>query len=247
MASYDSALRAWFREPAGQVVLDQECECLTKMLADVFGYYLVQIGSLGCEPQLAAASRIRNHVVISQSSGSDENVVSAAATRLPVANDAVDAVVLPHTLDFSEDPRQVLREVERILIPEGRLIILGFNPWSLMGAQRWIPGRRKSIPWSGDFLPLRRIQDWLSLLGFDIEETRVLMFRPPLRRKGLMSRMKFVESLGSRWWPVFGGIHAVRAVKRVSTLTPIARRWKSPSRLIGDGVIEPTTRSQNSG
>ena len=98
------------------------------------------------------------------------------------------------------------------------------------------------MPWCGRFLSQKRVQDWLSLLGFDLEISRGLMFRPPFRNQGLMHRAELMESLGGRWWPVLCGVYVLQAVKRVSTLTPIKPRWASPSRVVGGGAIEPTAR-----
>ena len=93
--------------------------------------------------------------------------------QLPLASDSIDLVVLPHTLDLCADPRRLLREVERVLIPEGRLITVNFNPWSLWGLQRLLrrPFGREEVPWAGNFVGYVRLSDWLSLLGMEIERT----------------------------------------------------------------------------
>ena len=137
----------------------------------------------------------------------------------------------------------MLREADRILIPEGRLIILGFNPWSLWGLWRIFRRRSGRVPWCGRFLSLGRVTDWLSLLGFDVETIGSLMFRPPLRHKGLMNRFAIMERLGAHWWPIMSGVYLLVAVKRVSTLTPLKPGWKLPTSSLGGRAIEPTTRN----
>ena len=161
---------------------------------------------------------------------------------MPIANDSLDAVLLPHTLEFAADPRQVLREAERVLIPEGRLLILGFNalsPWALL---RLFRGHR--VPWCGDFLSRYRVTDWLSLLGFDVEQQRMLVFQPPWSCGGWCSP-GLLAAAGRRYWPALGGVFAIRAVKRVSTLTPLRPSWKMRRKLLPGGAIEPTTRGSN--
>ncbi len=164
---------------------------------------------------------------------------------LPFASDSIDVVLLSHTLDFSPDPHPLLREVERVLIPEGKLIILGFNPFSLWGAWRLFRLRRRNIPWCGRFLSLSRLDDWLSLLGFEVQQVKRMMFIPPLQQSGLIRQLAIVERLGRRYWPMLSGSYVVQAVKRVSTLTPIEPAWKLGSRVLGGSVIEPTTRTSS--
>jgi SAM-dependent methyltransferase len=243
-------LRRWFAGSPGRFLVSQELACVEQLLPGLFGYYLVQVGDLGSLTDSLKLSPIRRHLLVDAVAAGASPVLQILAEppRLPLATDAIDAVLLPHTLDFSADPHQVLREAERVLIPEGRVIILGFNPWSLWGIWR-IVRRFKSevgIPWCGQFLTLRRVQDWLSLLGFDLEVTRYLMFSPPLKGPGLMGRLDFMETAGPRWWPMFGGVYLIQAVKRVSTLTPIEPRWKKArSNILGAGAIEPTARNSN--
>ena len=167
------------------------------------------------------------------------------ARQLPVATDSVDAVLMPHTLDFSPKPHQVLREAERVLIAEGRLIILGFNPWSLWGLWRLVHRGPSRIPWCGHFLAMRRLHDWLRLLGFKIEQTRHLMFRPPFGGRRMMTQLEFMERLGQHFWSPLSGVYVVQAVKRVSNPKPVGLAWKARARLLGGRVAEPTTRGAN--
>lgn len=221
----------------------QERECLERMLGDVFGYYLLQVGTCANFSEVIGASRIRQRILlpgalVSQSLGFQ---VVAAPNRLPIAADSVDAVLLPHTLEFSNDARQVLREAERVLIPEGRLLVFGFNALSLWGAWGLLRRRQGRMPWCGNFLTPFRILDWLSLLGFDIEAQEMMMFRPPWRR-ALLRQFSFLDTMGRRFWPLLGGVYAIRAVKRVSTLTPLRPLWKSRRPVIAGGAVEPTAR-----
>jgi hypothetical protein len=97
------------------------------------------------------------------------------------------------------------------------------------------------VPWCGDFLTPFRIGDWLSLLGFQVEMQEMLMFRPPWRR-ALPQQLSFLGTLGRRYWPLLAGVYAIRAVKRVSTLTPLRPSWKTCRHVITGGAVEPTAR-----
>ncbi len=217
-------------------------ECL---LAECFGYYLLQVGCLGLQLDPLRMSRIKSQVVLVPK-GEDafgNQCVVGDPQHLPVASDSIDTVLLPHTLDFSRNPHQLLREVERVLIPEGHVIIVGFNPWSLWGIWRLLRMRGKQVPWCGHFISAWRVHDWLSLLGFEIKAEQGVMFRPPLRHERMMQRLGFLERIGGRFWSPMSGAYVILAVKRVSRLTPIKPAWKLRPRRIRGSMAEPTANN----
>lgn len=228
------------------MLLEEERVCLEQLVHRYFGYYMLQIGSIGGELPSLVPGRLHSRIMVApeRPALSSSCWIQGAPDRLPVASDSVDVVLLLHTLDFYPDPHQTLREVERVLIPEGRLIVVGFNPWSLWGVRRLLGSRSGSTPWNGRFLSVGRIHDWLSLLGFRIETTKPLLFRPPLRQRVLMDRLDLLERSGKRWWPALSAVYVVEAVKQVSTLTPIKPLWKLGRPIMGGSAIEPTTRSR---
>ena len=133
--------------------------------------------------------------------------------------------MLPHTLERARDPHQVLREVERVLLPEGRVVIVGFNPASLWGlrqrfghVRRFFAPRRRGalfLPGEGEILAYRRLRDWLRLLSFEVEAGRFGCYRAPVRSQKWLDRLAWMEHSGERWWPLFGAVYFVVAVKRV--------------------------------
>jgi SAM-dependent methyltransferase len=239
------ALEQWFSSYPGSALLQQEQASLEPMLSQLFGYYLLQVGFPLFQIPPGLAGRVKSPLLVTQELPRcpTPGWVCGDPLQLPVAGDSVDAVLLQHALDFSTDPRQLLREAERVLIPEGHLVVVGFNPWSLWGVWRLFhrPGGR--VPWCGHFLSQHRLHDWLSLLGFDLERTESLMFKPPLKQPALMERLQWVERLGVNGWSLLGGVYIIQAVKRVSTLTPLKSHWKLRQALLGSPGIEPTTRT----
>lgn len=233
------ALRDWFSTQPGARIVAQERDALHAMVGDLFGYQLLQLGELGADLSYLAQCPVRHKTLISGPGLSDSRgVIVGEPQHLPIASDIADVVILPHTLDFSADPHQVLREVERVLIPEGRVIVIGFNPYSLWGLWRLVARWRGAIPWCGHFLSYPRLNDWLTLMGFDIERMDVMEFQPPTRS----GRFEAVDRLGRRVWPMLAGVYMVRAVKRVSRVTPVRQRW-SRLRVLGPRAIEPTARN----
>jgi len=161
-------------------------------------------------------------------------VTDAAALPFPAAS--LDLVVLPHTLEFSADPHQVLREVERVLVPEGRVVISGFNPASLwgfrqgrarLGARVGLPGApHLFLPDAGEFIGPWRLRDWLRLLSFEVESDRFGCYRPAMKTDKWLQRTAWMDRAGARWWPIFGAVYFVVAVKRVRGMRLLGPAWK---------------------
>lgn len=152
---------------------------------------------------------------------------------LPFETHSLDLVVLPHTLELSRDPHQTLREVERVLVPEGKLLALGLNPASLWGVQQRSAGLCARLGMGTDFLPPAgdligywRLRDWLRLLSFDIEGGRFGCWRPALRSELWLERFGWMERAGERWWPVLGAAYFLMATKRVRGMRLINPAWK---------------------
>lgn len=237
-------LRAWFGTRPGAWVLEEEVAALGQALPDLFGYHLLQVESLD-GVDLLKDSRVLNAMVMGVGSRPEHlrhSFFRGVPAALPVASESIDVVVLPHVLEFEDHPHQALREAERVLVPEGHLVVTGFNPWSLMGLRRLLDRRRSMAPWSGDFISASRLKDWLALLDFNVILTDSCFYRPPLRHPGLMDRLRFLDAMGRRLWGMGGGIYVMVARKRVVALTPLKPRWRPGRRLVPTGWAEPTTR-----
>lgn len=214
-----ASLHDWLSTPLGAYVLDRERAWLDQTTPDIFGYHALQLGL----PQvdLLRESRIVQRLRVDPAQSAD---LRAGFGELPIATQSVDLVLLPHLLEFADAPHDILREIDRIMIPEGRLIILGFNPWSLFGARR-VLGGAKDVPWSGRFVSLVRIKDWLSLLGFDVSAGNLACYAPPMKSEKWIRRFGFLEQAGDRWWGVSGGVYMLQAIKRVRGMRIITPAW----------------------
>ena len=239
-------LREWFNDGAGVGLRKAELELVAGILPDLFGYHIVQLGS-AVSNEFLATSRISHAIVVESKTLEDSNIALVGESEaLPIAAGTIDVVLAPHALEFSRDPHTVLREAERVLIGEGYIVIIGFNPWSLCGAFRALARWRGKAPWTGQFLSMTRIKDWLKLLGFEIEYLKKISFRPPIRSRGLSAKLGFMEPLGAACWSTFGNVYVVVAKKRVVAVTPLKASWKTKRRLVTSGVVEPSTRAQDS-
>jgi SAM-dependent methyltransferase len=238
----------WLRTPLGQRVLELERKVTSEALAQVFGWQLLQIGLWGDDTGLIAHARTqRQSVVTSQvmSQGALEtrgSTVRSRADALAIASDSVDAVLLPHTLEFEPDPHAILREVERILAGESHLIVLGFRPLSSWGI-RHLFAKQGFPPGVERLIGERRLRDWLKLLGFEIIDARRYLFTLPWGSV-LPTGHSFLERSGELMWPLFAGGFMLKARKRVYGLTPLRpRRRRVRVNGVG-GLIEPTMRDR---
>lgn len=232
---------AWFNGSLGRSLQAIEANSLRQLLPQLYGKLAVQLGCPG-RTDLLEMSAAPTHVVLDVQAHNKQLSVCATAETLPFETKSVDVVLLPHTLDFSSAPHQVLREVYRILTPEGHAVILGFNPFSLWGVRRLF-SRKRDVPWCGQFIGLLRLKDWLALLDFELSRGNMLYYRPPLQHEGLRDRFYFLEKMGDRWWPLGAAVYLVIAKKRVPGLTPLPLPWrerKAPNR---QGVAQPAAKS----
>jgi len=149
---------------------------------------------------------------------------------LPLGRNSADLIVLQHTLDFSIDPRKVLREAVEVLSSEGWIVICGFNPLGLWGVSRILFQSSGKMPWSARFLRPSRVQDWLTLLGAQVMGGSYFFYRPPVNSLRLLQKLDVLEHVGRRWWPALSGAYLIVGQKRqMSTLNvkkkfPVSQR-----------------------
>ncbi len=213
------AAQVWLDSPLGQYVARREQHYFDGAVADIFGYHALQLGMSDWE--LLRASRIPLRVRVA---GSGDVGLRADFRDLPVDTGSVDLMLLPHTLEYSGDPHQVVREAARVLRPEGRLLLSGFNPVSLWGVRRLFGGQQ-AFPWNGRFIQLSRVKDWFALLGLEIVAGAMAGYAPPCTSQQWLDRFSFMEKAGDRWWPFGGGVYFLQAIKRVRGIRLIMPRW----------------------
>lgn len=229
-----NSLNDWFATTQGQYLLSREQTFFDQAVADIFGFNAVQLGLT--EYEFLRASRMPLRTVAGNRAGlkacksadGDKSAqyanVRLIMDELPFDSGSLDMVVMPHVLEFNENPHQILREVERVLMPEGHVIIAGFNPRSLWGVRRAL-GSKMGYPWRGNFISLTRMKDWLALLGFEVVAGRFSCYAPPLLNPKLIELLHFMEPAGDRWWAVCGGVYFLQAIKRVPGMRPIKPSW----------------------
>ena len=230
----ESAWTRWLDTPSARYVLAWEQAEFDHAVSDVFGYYALQCGLPRLETLRENRMSLRLRACAWEQDDCDH---PGAAPRvadlwidrydaLPFADQSLDLVALPHILEFADDPHRVLREVDRVLRPEGRVVVSGFNPASLWGA-RQLMGRavgRPFLPQELQFIGLPRLRDWFKLLGLEMDRGRFGCYRPAVTGERWLERTRFMEHAGDRWWPICGAVYFVCAIKRVAGMRMVGPR-----------------------
>ena len=253
-------LDQWWQSPAGQVLAAWEQTQFDAHVADVFGYHAMQLGTSNLDALRANRMPHRWMLEVSDAWGMAAQRQSVLAPlawvhddALPFANDSLDLVVMPHTLELSSDPHACVREVYRVLRPEGRMVITGFNPMSWWGlSQRWrhLAAHRRLLrrlgwgqlflPQEGEFLAASRVRDWLKLLGMEVADLAHGVYRPATQDEQWLRRWAWIERTGQRWWPIFGAAYCVVAIKKVPAVRLLSPKRRSRRAL----TARPATASR---
>lgn len=232
----------WLGQLLGQTLLKTEQQFLSTQFSERYGKYVLLIG-VPRQHNLLDSLAITKHVVLSPLINKNKEItyIEGSYKELPIASGSVDLVVLPHTLEFLDNPRKLLNEACRLVKPEGDIVIFGFNPYSLWGLTKWWSGHKK-VPWSGHFTPASKIINWLTLADFQLVRQDMLMFRPPLQHPSLLKKLAILEWAGTKSNAFFGGVYAITAKAKVIPLTPIKLHWKQQISTLQVTFPGPTMR-----
>lgn len=218
----------WLKSPLGAYLLANENAIYDEHVANIFGFNALQIGML--EMDLLRQSRIPHLLRVDSTAGD----VRCDSEYLPFAPSSIDLICLPHVLEFSDNPHQTLREVERVLMPEGHVLLTGFNPISTWGVRRAL-SQNKHYPWCGRNLSMRRIKDWLALLGMEVVQGGNQVFVIPINEQRWLTRQGCFEKFGKKYCSVLGGVYYILAKKRVVNMTLLKPNWKKS--IVNAGLV----------
>jgi SAM-dependent methyltransferase len=216
-------IEAWYMSETGQYLLGEIEAKLSPLLTTTFGYYSLQVGCAGLAGRLQKNCRVKHQFTLDEPDLAAQ--VGANPSMLPIASDSVDLVILMHHLSNSGEPHAILREAFRILIPEGKLIIIDFNPISLWGLRHFFQSWLEHVPFKGHFFTAKRVDDWMRLLGFDQNRLYRVGYLPPLQKLSVTRHLGWLEKGMRNWFTRFGAINLMVYSKSISPLTPVRHRW----------------------
>ncbi|MFT6624852.1 MAG: SAM-dependent methyltransferase [Cycloclasticus sp.] len=238
-----TGLRRWFKTPIGEIYRRAESTLLSQKLSENFRAEVLQLDFVGWEDEFHEAMRFAHYTILDkQTSGKTKYTrVVGEADSLPIDTHSVDIVIMPHTLEFEDNPHQVLREVNRTLKPEGIILLMGFNPWSLWHLPRFLPKAWQKTPWNGRFISRYRVIDWLKLLNFDIEVSQGCCLFPLVKNQKKQQKQKIIEKMAARL-PFIPAVYFVMGVKRVSGGTAVFHFKNLKNRFISP-LAEPAVKT----
>jgi SAM-dependent methyltransferase len=227
----------WFGSPTGSQLLAMEQAWLDQSVGDCFGYHAVQVGPQGIDALRKNRMGLRSRLVFGASAStptsrdeadtaSERSVLRCHSQAWPIANETVDLVVLVHAQEEVGDPHGLLREAARVLIPEGRLVVVGFNPLSLWALHRPL-SPVQFPPVQSRWVAMGRVKDWCQLLTLQVEAGRHGQYRPVLPTEKALRRLDWMDKAGARWWPGFGAVYSLTAIKRRVGMRVILPQWQS--------------------
>ena len=209
----------WFKSPLGQYLLALEYDFINPVVMDTFGFYAIQMGNFDID--FLDQSRIQNKFSLN----SNHADLMTSNEALPFEEASVDLLIAPHILEQMVEPYELLKEIHRVLMPEGRLIISGFNPTSLWGLKRLL-SFNIDYPWNAKFISLSKIKEWLPIVGLEMIEGKMGCYVPPIQQSSWLKKIHAMEKLGDRWWPMLGGFYFIVIQKRVHGMHAIQPLWK---------------------
>lgn len=211
----------------GAELLAAEEKQLGSLLERHFGRHAGLIG-VPRQQHLLNAAKIPCHTLITPLLGRDsqKGLIEGDLHDLPILTGSMDLILLPHTLEFIDNPRQLLSETCRVIKPEGLIVICGFNPYSLWGLKKLMARKNNNLPSGANFIQTGRIVNWLRLADFSIERQETVLFTTPVDQGKFSRKLNLLEKFGSKWFPIFGNIYIIIARAKVIPLTPIRLKWK---------------------
>jgi hypothetical protein len=235
--SSSSSLDNWYQSPLGEYLAHQIKLYLDEILATSFGYYAIQLGSNPLPDEFLSGCRVKHVFHLGQQQKHQHANVDLRF--LPVATDSTDLVILTHALSQCADPHALLREVDRVLIPDGKLLIIDFNPVSLWGVRHLFQSWLEEIPWGGHYYTARRLKDWTSLLGFDLLNHDRCGYILPLNFQRLIDKSRILSRFSERWLKFSAAVNILEFEKNTIPLTPYRKRWVK-QRILSPKVIRPS-------
>ncbi len=230
---------SWLRSALGQALLASERELLRGVLEGVFGEVCVQLGAWGEPDDFTQLARTQRTGLVVPRPMPGAALVSRLS-QLGIADDSVDVMLLPHTLDYCAEPHATLREATRVLRSDGELIVLAFKPGGIWGLKRLWPGSLYP-DCARRVVAERQLSDWLELLDLRVLSRQRYFFKWPTEA-GASETSPVWQNWGERFWPEFAACYMLRAQKRLRTLIPVSGRWQ-PRKKVVAGLVKPSIRA----
>lgn len=238
MSEISSYIQNWYQTQEGRYTLGVLEAEIQKQLNEIFGYYALEFGIHTEFQTLLSESRVANNFQIcTLQSGIDcKGDIIAEPEFLPIVADNIDLVIASHVFEYSAYSRQVLREIDRVLVPEGHCLLVGFNPWSITGLIKRFRSFKSEDDQKLSLRSMGKVKDWFKVLGFEIVSSHTFAFRPPIQHKKIFDHLIWMEKFGGRFTKNLGAVYLIHAKKTEFAKMP-PTPWKTHKILAPKPVI----------
>jgi len=218
----------WLQLSDGEHLKMQTQHLVDSSVSHCFGYHLLKLGQLSA--QLKTTTCPIPHQINCAESGNNIGI-QADLHHLPFQDSTIDCCILVHELDFSSDPHQLLREIDRVLTLDGTLIISGYNPYSIFGGKSLL---KPQNPHTARLFSPNRVVDWLHLLGFEIKQKQHFDY---ISSQPKSSITKLIEGIGQRYLSFFCSVYFIEAKKQCTPMTPIKSSFEFRRAIINNTPV----------
>lgn len=228
-------LFTWYQTPRGKLLKELEADYLKRAITVSCQQTVLQIGGLGWEDQFVDCTLYKYYTILDANNLGCPTArkIQAKAFSLPLKSDSVDMIIVPHLLEFDSYRFQTMREIERILKPEGIILIMNFNPWSIWIRYQFLWERKWANSWRGYFIGQSRVLDWLKLLNFEVTVSSEFYLDTVKSTHG-----KFITNSSS----LSATAYAIKAIKRRYNLIPLTPVKSEPPLLVLVNSINPSAQ-----
>ena len=234
----------WHDSPLGKVLIESSLSCIQRLLPNKYYRVILQISGPPLDNYLTIVDAEVRCKISALSNSDQVTTVVAEPEWLPFAAKSTDLIVLPHSLEFSRDPHELLREVAGCVVSGGVVVVVGFNPKSMLGGLKFLGLYSDSTLHQAKLYSIQRVRDWLTLLGFEPIAGEYIFFRPPLTKASRLQRFKRMEIAGYRWWPSFGSLYILVVKKKDFAFQMNASELRNRSSK-HRGVLQPIAENRN--
>jgi Methyltransferase domain len=222
-------LAAWYQEPLGLAVADEVAKVLDPVLQKAYGMIGLSLGMAPPDSWWGDVHLARKYS-FTPSLDIPNTALVSDLTKIPLPDESVDLVLLPHALSLSSDPKAQLVEVDRVLRHQGFVVMIERSPFGLLNWANRV----------GKTATIFKLRSWVNHLDYDLSLASSCFYRPAFSNRKRLARFALLEKAGEAIWPYPGGVYVVCAQKKSTTLSPIKPIWSFKGYVLGKRDVQPT-------
>ncbi len=189
-------------------MLKKERYFFQQQVANIFGKNSLQLGLPNIN--LLHGNKINNHYILNLD-------IECNLNFLPFANNSLDLIICPHGLESYNDYKYILKELYRIITPNGKIIMTSFNHHSWLSLYKNKFEQLSSM----NFIKLSKLKEEINNTGLQIIGGKFFSYCPPFDKASKFIKYDWLNKIGDRWFPTFANSFALILRKNIGNITLI--------------------------